>query len=324
MFNLLYLLTAIFLISIISLASFAQPGFDATVSKSGDGQYKTVYEAIMAAPQDVPSASRPWRIHVRPGIYRELIYVQQERHDIHLIGDDSLTTIITMDLQANLPGPDGKAIGTFRTPTAQIDGNGFSAENITFENSAGPVGQAVALRVDASQASFRNCRFLGWQDTLFLNRGTQFFLNCYIAGHIDFIFGGAAAWFENCTIHCLRDGYITAASTPQSEPFGFVFSHCRITGEKDARVYLGRPWRGFGSTTFLYTDMSDVIRPEGWHNWTGPEREKTARYAEYGNAGVGAAKTQRVAWVRQLSQKEAQKITLIKVLKGWDPGAVRN
>ena len=172
------------------------------------------------------------------------------------------------------PAPDGKPIGTFRTPSTTIDADDFTAENITFENSAGPVGQALAIRVDGDRAVFRNCRFLGWQDTILLNRGRQYFENCYIAGHVDFIFGAATAWFEKCHIHCLGDGYITAASTPVDQPFGFVFSNCKITGDKpETRTYLGRPWRIYASTIFLNTEMSDVVRPEGWNDWKKPETQ---------------------------------------------------
>jgi pectinesterase len=190
-------------------------GADATVAPNGDGQFQSIQDAIMAAPQGLPSAARPWIIHVKPGVYKELIYVQRERQFIHLEGEDAKTTVITFNLNANLTGLDGKPIGTFRTPTAQIDGDGFAAENITFENTAGPVGQALALRVDGDRVSFRNCRFLGWQDTMLLNRGRQYFEDCYITGHVDFIFGAATAFFDHCHIHCLRDGYITAASTPE-------------------------------------------------------------------------------------------------------------
>jgi pectinesterase len=294
---------------------------DATVAPNGDGQFKSVQDAIMAAPLGLPSAVRPWTIHVKPGVYRELIYVQRERRFIKLEGEDAKTTIITFNLSANLIGLDGKAIGTFRTPTVQIDADGFSAENITFENSAGPVGQALALRVDGDRVRFCNCRFLGWQDTILLNRGRQFFDNCYIAGHVDSIFGAATAFFERCQIHCLKDGYITAASTPQDLAFGFVFFNCRITGEPNVKTYLGRPWRGFAHTIFLNTEMSEVVRPEGWHNWTGPEREKTARYAESGSSGPGANIAARVAWARKLSVAEAQTITREKVLGDWNPKA---
>jgi pectinesterase len=292
---------------------------DVTVSLNGDGQFKSIQDAIMAAPQGVPGPTRPWVIAVKPGVYKELIYVQQERNWIKLVGEDPRTTIITFNLHANLIGLDGKPIGTFRTPTAQIDSDGFSAENITFENSAGPVGQALALRVDGDRVSFKNCRFLGWQDTIFLNRGRQYFEGCYIAGHVDFIFGGATAFFERCQIHVLRDGYITAASTPEDHSYGFVFTNCKITGEPGVKTYLGRPWRGFASTIFLHTEMSEVVRPEGWHNWTGPEREKTARYAEAGSFGGGANDSVRVAWASKLTPEVARALTPSKVLNGWEP-----
>lgn len=296
----------------VSSTTFAA---DATVAPNGDGQFKSIQEAIMAAPPGLPSATRPWVIAVKPGVYKELLYVQQERRWIKLVGEDAQTTVITFNLHANLVGFDGKPIGTFRTPTAQIDGDGFSAENITFENSAGPVGQALALRVDGDQVSFKNCRFLGWQDTLFLNRGRQYFENCYITGHVDFIFGAATAWFERCQIHVLKDGYITAASTPETQAFGFVFTDCKITGEPGVKTYLGRPWRGFAQTAFFNTAMSEVVRPEGWHNWTGPEREKTARYSELGSTGAGANPSARVQWLRPVSEQP----TLQAVLGTWNP-----
>ncbi len=294
---------------------------DATVAPNGDGQFKSIQDAIMAAPQGLPSQTRPWVIHVKPGTYKELIYVQQERRFIHLEGEDAATTIITFNLNANLIGLDGKPIGTFRTPTAQIDGDGFEANNITFENSAGPVGQALALRVDGDRVAFRNCRFLGWQDTIFLNRGRQLFENCYITGHVDFIFGGATAFFDRCHIHVLRDGYITAASTPEDHPYGFIFADGKITGEPGVKTYLGRPWRSFAHTVFLNTEMSEVVRPEGWHHWTGPEREKTARYAEFNSKGAGANDAARVAWARKLTAADAHNLTVEKVLGDWNPKA---
>ena len=292
------------------------------VAADGTGQYKTVQEAINAVPQTT-TPDNPAVIRVKPGTYKELIYVQREKHFVRLVGEDAARTIITYDLNANLKGPTGLPIGTFRTPTTYIDADDFTAEDITFENSAGPVGQALALRVDGDRVTFRRCRFLGWQDTILLNRGRQYFEDCYIAGHVDFIFGGATAFFERCHIHCLRDGYITAASTPQHEPFGFVFSHCEITGETPSvRTYLGRPWRPFASVVYLDTRMSEVVRPVGWHNWDQPERERSARYAEYNSTGPGANPTARVKWSRQLTKAEARAITVEKVLggaDGWDP-----
>jgi pectinesterase len=295
---------------------------DATVAPNGDGQFKSIQDAINAAPQRT-SRDRPWVIHIKPGVYKELIYVQREKRFISLVGDDAATTILTYNLNANMLGPDGKPIGTFRTASTMIDADDFTAENLTFENSAGPVGQALAIRIEGDRVAFRNCRFLGWQDTILANRGRHYFENCYIAGHVDFIFGGATAVFEKCHIHCLRNGYITAASTPPEQPFGFVFLHCRITGESpEVKTYLGRPWRDFAAATFLNTEMSDVVRPVGWHNWDKPAREKTSRYAEFKSTGPGGQKDARVAWSKQLSAAEAKSITVAKVLgggDGWNP-----
>ena len=294
-----------------------------TVAADGSSEFKSVQAAIMS----VPSGSRtnPVVIHIKPGVYKELIYIQREKCFFKLIGENPATTTITYDLYANLTNFDGKPIGTFHTPSATVDADDFTAENLTFENSAGPKGQALAIRVDGDRAVFRNCRFLGWQDTILLNRGRQYFENCYIAGHVDFIFGAATAWFEQCHIQCLGDGYITAASTPADQPFGFVFSHCTITSDKpETRTYLGRPWRIYASTIFLNTEMSDIVRPEGWNDWKKPETHKTTRYAEFHNTGPGANPASRVSWSRQLMENEANAITRAKVLggpDGWNPRA---
>lgn len=311
------------LAALLPILSFAAKP-DAIVSSDGSAQYKTVQEAINAAPQNT-RVTNTWTILIKPGTYKELIYVQREKRFVRLLGEDAEKTILTYDLNANLPGKDGKIIGTFRTPSTYIDADDFSAENITFENSAGPVGQALAIRVDGDRVSFRNCRFLGWQDTILINRGRQYFEKCFITGHVDFIFGGATAWFEQCTIECRGDGYITAASTPDTASFGYVFSNCELRSSKPGvKTYLGRPWRDFAATTFLNTKMSEVVRPEGWNNWSKPERETTTRYAEFGSTGPGANPEKRVSWARKLTKSEASAITVPKVLGGsdsWNPSA---
>jgi pectinesterase len=290
------------------------------VAADGSGQFTKVQDAIMSVPDG--RADNPVIIHIKPGTYKELVYVQREKRFFHLIGEDAATTVLTYNRHANMPDKDGKPIGTFRTPSTTIDADDFTAENLTFENSAGPVGQALALRVDGDRAVCRNCRFLGNQDTIFLNRGRQLFDNCYIEGTTDFIFGGATAYFNACHIHCIKSSYITAAATPDFQPFGFVFRDCRITAEPGVQMYLGRPWRGYAAVTFVNTEMPTAIRPAGWHNWNLPEREKTARYAEYGSTGPGANPTARVTWSRQLSDDQAAELTIQNVLAGqdgWDP-----
>ncbi|HTR40437.1 MAG TPA: pectinesterase family protein [Pseudomonadales bacterium] len=292
-----------------------------TVAADGSGQFKSVQAAIMSVPSG--SATDPVIIHIKPGVYHELVYVQREKAYFRLIGDNPTNTILTFGLYASMTNLDGKPLGTFKTPSATIDADNFTAENITFANSAGPVGQALAIRVDGDRAAFRNCRFLGWQDTILINRGRQYFDNCYIEGHVDFIFGAATAWFEKCHIHCSRNGYITAASTPFDVPYGYVFSHCTIDGEPDVQTYLGRPWRLYASVTYLNCDMSDVVLPVGWFDWGKPQAHKTARYAEFDSAGPGADPTNRVDWSSQLTPAEAKKITVDKVLgaDGWVPTA---
>lgn len=290
------------------------------VAADGSAKFKSVQEAIMS----VPSGSRenPVVIHIGPGTYHELIYVQREKQFFRLVGENPTNTILSFNLYAGITNAEGKPIGTFKTPSTTIDADDFSAENITFENAAGPVGQALAIRVDGDRASFRHCRFLGWQDTILLNRGRQYFDDCYICGHVDFIFGAATAWFEKCEIHALRDGYLTAASTPADTPFGFVFSHCKITGEPGVKTFLGRPWRIYASTIYLNCDMSDVVRPGGWNDWKKPEAHTTTRYAEFNCTGEGASRASRPDWTKQLTEAEAKKITLERVLggaDGWNP-----
>jgi len=315
--------SAILAILLSTTAPVSQPAAAAVVAADGSGEFKTVQEAVNAAPQ-LTSRDRPWTILIKPGTYRELVYIQREKRYLTLRGGgaDPSETVITYDLHANMPGLDGQKIGTFRTPTVYIDADDFACENLTFENAAKPrTGQALAIRIDGDRVRFRRCRFLGWQDTILGNRGRHHFDDCYIAGAVDFIFGGATQWYENCHIHCLGGGYITAASTREDIAYGFVFNHCRITAESaDVRTYLGRPWRAFASTTFLNTEMPAAVRGAGWHNWDKPEREQTARYAEFNSrgAGAGAAPDQRVAWSRQLRADEAKAITKEAVLAGSD------
>jgi pectinesterase len=303
-------------------APIVPAGFSATVAADGSGQYSSVQEAVNAAPQTT-SPSSPWIIRVGAGTYHERVYVQREKHYVRLVGEDPARTTIAFDLYASMPGPDGKPIGTFHTPTVWIDADDFSVENLTLANTAGPKGQALALRVDGDRVTFRNCRFLGWQDTILVNRGRQYFAGCTISGAVDFIFGGATAYFENCEIRCLGNGYITAASTPAAQPYGFVFTNCRILGDPPTvRTYLGRPWRPYASVAFVGVQMTDVVRPVGWHNWNKPDAEKTSRYAEYASSGAGAAPAARVPWATTSAGPAPAELTPAHVLGGsdhWDP-----
>ena len=295
------------------------------VAVDGSGQFTNVQTAINAVPQNT-SPTNWCVILIKPGVYKGLVYIQREKHFVRLVGEDPGKTVLTYDLHANLPGPDGKPISTFRTPSTVVDADDFVAENLTFENSAGPKGQALAVRLDGDRLLFRNGRFLGWQDTILGNRGRHYYENCYIAGAVDFIFGGATEFYERCHINCLGNGYITAASTASNTAFGFVFSHCQITGENPGvKTYLGRPWRPFASVAFLNTEMSGVVLPAGWNNWRDPVREKTARYAEFNSTGPGADPSARVNWARELTADQASAMTAEKVLggsDGWNPQSI--
>jgi pectinesterase len=203
----------------------------------------------------------------------------------------------------------------------KVLGNDFYAENITFENSAGPVGQAVALHIEGDRAVFKNCRFIGNQDTMYTGgeNSRHYFKNCYIEGTTDFIFGAATAVFENCHIHSKKNSYVTAASTPEGKKYGYVFLNCRLTAATDInKVYLGRPWRNFAKTVFVNTELGAHILPEGWHNWNKPEAERTVFYAEYHSRGEGASSSSRASWSHQLTEDEAKDYSLDKILSGSD------
>ncbi len=292
-------------LSFVLFAAAAPALPDAVVALDGSGDYTSLQQAISSAPMNTDPAKPRWVIHVKPGTYRERIYVQRERGHLHIRGEDAASTIVTFDLHANRPGPDGLPIGTFRTPTVHIDGDGMIWENLTLANTAGNVGQALALRADGDRLEFRRCRFLGWQDTILLNRGRHHFVDCYIEGHVDFIFGGATAYFERCHLHALADGYITAASTPKDAAHGFVFADGKITGAPGVKTYLGRPWRDFAKTVFLRTEMSEAVQPAGWDNWQKPRAEQTSYYGEYASTGPGASPATRVPWAKTLTAEDA-------------------
>jgi pectinesterase len=230
-------------------------------------------------------------------------------------------TILTYDDYASRKNRFGEEMGTTGSTSFYVFGDDFVAENITFENSAGPVGQAVAVRVDGDRVMFTNCRFLGFQDTLYPHgeKSRQYYKNCYIEGTVDFIFGWSTVVFDSCTIFCKKGGgYITAASTLETTPRGFVFINCKITGDApEHSFYLGRPWRPFAKTVFLNCEMSSVIKPEGWHNWNKPEAEKTAFYGEYNSQGKGSNIDKRVAWSYALNDDEAKEYSVEKIFGDW-------
>ncbi|HMQ02947.1 MAG TPA: pectate lyase [Pyrinomonadaceae bacterium] len=285
-----------------------------TVAADGTGNVKTVNQAI----ERVPSGNKArCIIRIRPGTYQEQIRVPADKPYISFIGEDAKTTVLTFKISNKEAGSTSAAYATY------IGGHDFHAENITFENSFGAGSQAVAVLVEADRAVFKNCRFLGWQDTLYVKNGRQYFKDSYIEGHVDFIFGQAAAVFENCHIHSKADGYIAAPMRfSETEPAGLIFNGCLLTSSDTVKgVYLGRPWRDFGRAVFINTRMDAHIRPEGWHHWE-PHREKTAFMAEHGTIGSGVSQV-RASWARKLSERELATFSTQNFLKGrdgWSPG----
>jgi pectinesterase len=326
------------------------------VAKDGSGDFTELQAAVDA----IPEGKTGWTdIHVRNGVYKEKLHILKPR--IKLIGESAKETVIVFDDYARKAFPSGELYNTFHSYSVLIAGDDFQAEHITFVNAAGSgdvVGQAIAAYVDGDRAVFRDCRFVGCQDTVFtgplppapVERGTfggprdifprrnvrQYYKECYIAGDVDFIFGSATAVFNNCEIFSSRrqvageavgdnevHGYVTAASTPEEVPYGYVFLGCKLTSDAPARsVYLGRPWRGFAKTAFVDCWLGEHIKPEGWHHWT-PEREATVQYSEYGSTGPGAVPpSSRVSWSKTMTEEEARQFTVSRVLggsDGWNP-----
>lgn len=324
-------------------------------------EFHSIQEAIATIPKDNKERVT---VFLRKGTYNEKIVI--DRPFVTLEGEDVEETVITYDDYALMLMEDGSKRGTFRTPTVFIDADDFIAKNILFENSAGygrEVGQALALYVDGDRIIFDNCYMIASQDTLFTaplpptayqiggftgpkefserKNGRHFYHNCFIRGDVDFIFGGATAYFEDCEIFSQKTdtlppalntadqktyGYITAASTPEGLPYGYVFNHCTLTSNCPKKsVYLGRPWRSFAKTIFMNCELGEHIKDEGWHDWNKADAHDTIFYAEYNNTGAGAeaaALGKRASFSKQLTTEEAKDFTKEKVLAGndgWNP-----
>jgi len=304
----------------LTRACFGQvnTSYNFVVAADGTGDFRSVQEAINAIPDFRKAVTT---IFIKKGIYKEKLTLPASKTNVKFIGEEVNTTILTWDDYASRKNRFGEEMGTTASSGFFIFGEDFSAENITFENSAGAVGQAVAVRVDGDRARFTNCRFLGNQDTLYPHgeKSRQYYYKCYIEGTVDFIFGWSTAVFEECTIFCKQGGgYITAASTLEETPNGFVFIRCKITGNAPAgSFYLGRPWRPFARTAFIDCYLDKQIHKAGWNNWNKPDAERTAYYAEYKSHGPGADTGSRVPWSHQLTDNEAAKYSRDAVLGDW-------
>lgn len=293
--------------------------YDYVVAQDGSGDFFTVQEAINAVP-DFRKNIRS-TILVRKGTYKEKIIIPESKINISLIGEDG--AVLTNDDFANKKNVFGENMGTSGSSSCYIYAPDFYAENITFENSSGPVGQAVACFVSADRAFFKNCRFLGFQDTLYTysKQSRQYYEDCYIEGTVDFIFGWSTVVFNRCHIHSKRDGYVTAPSTDKGKKYGYVFYDCKLTAEPEAtKVYLSRPWRPYAQAVFIRCELGKHILPEGWNNWGKKENEKTAFYAEYESRGEGASPKARAAFSRQLKNLKGYEIeTVLAGDDGWNP-----
>lgn len=321
----------VFLICIVFISAincFAQQTYPTklTIAKDGTGDYKTIQEAINAVRAYSPE---PISIFIKNGVYEEKLVIPSWVGNITIKGESRDQTIITNnDYSGKFMAKDADTIAnkvkfsTFNSYTVLVQGNDVKIENLTIRNTAGRVGQAVALHVDGDRFIILDCNLLGNQDTLLTagDSSRQYYENCYIEGTTDFIFGPATAVFKNCTIKSLTNSYITAASTPKWKSFGYVFFDCKLIANEEAqKVFLGRPWRANARTVFLNCEMGKQIRPEGWDNWRNPDNEKTAFYAEYNCKGEGAARDKRVAWSKELTKKEAKEYTLDKIFAGTTP-----
>lgn len=313
-------LTLFFWIVCVFSTAAATEKADFIVAADGSGDFRTVQQAIDAVP-DFRKVTTV--IFIKNGIYKEKLVLAGSKTRIKFIGESVEKTVLTYDDYSAKKNIFGEDMGTSGSASFYIYGDEFFAENITFQNSSGPVGQAVAVWVAGDKVQFKNCRFLGFQDTLYTYgyKSRQYYLDCYIEGTVDFIFGSSTAVFDNCEIFCKKSGYITAASTHDSTKYGYVFMDCRIRGNADpGSFYLGRPWRPYAKTVFIRCEMGDLIHPSGWNNWGKESNEKTVYYAEYKNTGPGFKPGKRVNWSHQLSDEEAQNYRIEKIFEGWVPG----
>jgi pectinesterase len=306
--------------------------------------FPTIQNALDHHPFAGPAPDKdgiPARVYIEiaPGTYHERVIITQNHTNITLLGKGKSPedVVITNSLNAKQAG------GTFFTETVEINGTGFEADNLTFENTAGNTGQAVAVANRADRSIFKHCRFLGHQDTLFADYGRQYYLDSYIEGGVDFIFGNATAVFDHTEIHANGPGYLTAQSrTALDQTTGYVILNSRVTssinqdaapmdaampGAKSSAsarntTALGRPWRPYSRVIYLNTELPAGLNPAGWNNWNNPANEKTAYYAESNSTGPGAITSAdpsaRVPWSHQLTPAEAKQYLPANFLRGSD------
>lgn len=311
-----------------------------TVAQDGSGDFCTISAALEALKD---REEGPVTLQIRNGIYRERLEIT--RPYLTLQGEDWEKTVIRYGLGARMIMEDGSKRGTFRSYSVFIDTHHLTAKDLTFGNDAGPgekAGQAIALYADGDRLIFDHCRFLGSQDTLFTGplppkeiekngfvgpkqfapriNGRHWYRRCYLRGDIDFIFGSATAYFEECEIFSQNiqkpvNGYVTAASTPEGQKYGYVFSRCHFTGDcPPETVYLGRPWRNYARVVLLECRLEAHIHRQGWHDWDKTDARETVLFAEYESTGPGAWPDERPSWVRMLNREELEEYSREMVL----------
>lgn len=309
--------------------------YEVLVAADGSGDYTTVQQGVDAL------VGTGGTVRIKPGTYREVVRVAKPHIRLLGVGDDSSRVVIVFGNSAYSSG------STFKSATVFVTADDFYARNLTVQNDFSknhelPVqgGQALALSVTGDRAIFSKVRFLGAQDTLFAasrecqsENGPcvptrQYFEDCYIEGHIDFIFGDSKAVFERCEIHAIE--HPTVMLTAQSKRYpeehsGYVFDHCRVTSDSGVgKIFLGRPWRDYASVVFMNTELSAKVDRAGWSEWKTGEthRLETAFYAEYKSSGPGANPDNRETYARQLTDSEAGRFSPTNFLAGddgWNP-----
>lgn len=305
-----------------TLAARAQSSLPAeiVVAQDGSGRYKTVQEAFNAI---LSGNQTPITIRIKPGTYKERLVLDTRKDFVTLIGEDKDKTILTYDNHAGMRMANGDTINTWNSASFFIYANDFEARNLTFQNDAGfTAGQAVAVFAYGDRLKFIGCKFIGFQDVLFLSGpgSRQYYRDCYIEGTTDFIFGPATAIFQHCLIHSKKKSHVTAASTPREVKYGFVFMDCTLTGDANLKgVSLGRPWTPYASVTYIRCNIGPHISPAGWDNWRNPANEKTARYSEYASTGPGASEAERATWIRKLTDEEVKWYTFRNIFLEWNP-----
>src|SRR6185437_9010680 len=287
----------------------------------------TVFPTIQNAMDHHPWPGPGGRVYIEiaHGTYHERVIITQNHPNITFLGmgKSPEDVVITNSLNAKQAG------GTFFTETVEINGVGFEADNLTFENSAGNTGQAVAVADRSDRSIFKHCRFLGHQDTLFADYGRQYYIDSYIEGGVDFIFGNATAVFDHDQLHSNGPGFLTAQSrTAADQTTGYVILNSKVTSGLDpsakGAIGLGRPWRPYSRVVYINTELPSDVRPAGWNNWGKTSNEQTAFYAESNSTGPGANPTARVPWSHQLNAAQLKQFLPAKFLSGkdhWNPEA---